>query len=67
MIRDAVHASRATEVLEAHHEFLLPTVRLYYEEPLVLEEGRGRRVRDTDGREYLDAFGGIFSLMGGFG
>ena len=57
MIRDAVRASRATEVLEAHREFLLPGVRLYYEEPLVLEEVRGRQVRDTDGCEYLDAFG----------
>jgi len=57
VIRDAVRASRATEVLEAHREFLLPAVRLYYEEPLVLEEVRGRQVRDTDGCEYLDAFG----------
>lgn len=57
MIRDAVRAFRATEVLEAHREFLLPAVRLYYEEPLVLEEVRGRQVRDTDGCEYLDAFG----------
>jgi 4-aminobutyrate aminotransferase-like enzyme len=59
--------TRDTEVLEAHREFLLPAVRRYYEEPLVFEEGRGSRVRDTDGREYLDAFGGILSLMDGFG
>jgi acetylornithine/succinyldiaminopimelate/putrescine aminotransferase len=59
--------SRDTEVLEARRAFLLPAVRIYYEEPLVLEEGRRSRVRDTDGREYLDAFGGILSLMGGFG
>jgi 4-aminobutyrate aminotransferase-like enzyme len=33
----------------------------YYQEPLVLEEGSGVRVRDADGREYLDAFGGIMT------
>ena len=67
MSRDTVHVSRAPEVLEARREFLLPAVRLYYEEPLVLEEGRGSRVRDTADREYLDPCGGIISLMGGFG
>jgi len=41
VIRDTVRASRATEVLEAHREFLLSAVRLCYEDPFVLEEGRG--------------------------
>ena len=42
-------------------EFLLPSVKPYYEDPLVLTEGSGSWVRDEDGREYLDAFGGILT------
>ncbi len=43
-------------------EFLFPCVASYYEEPLVLTQGKGACVRDTDGREYLDFFGGILTL-----
>lgn len=45
-----------------HKEFLFPCVATYYEEPLVLTEGLGCCVRDADGREYLDFFGGIVTL-----
>jgi len=34
----------------------------YYREPLTLVEGHGTRVRDSDGREYLDGFAGIATL-----
>ena len=61
MSHDTAHASRAAAVLAAHQEFLLPAIMPYYKEPLVLEEGSGSRVRDADGREYLDAFGGILT------
>lgn len=36
-----------------------------YSEPLVLEEGDGVRVRDADGREYLDLFSGILTTSVG--
>ena len=45
-----------------HKEFLFPCVATYYEEPIVLTEGQGCCVRDADGREYLDFFGGIVTL-----
>ena len=45
-----------------HTEFLFPCVATYYEEPVVLTEGLGCCVRDADGREYLDFFGGIVTL-----
>jgi alanine-glyoxylate transaminase / (R)-3-amino-2-methylpropionate-pyruvate transaminase len=45
-----------------HKEFLFPCVANYYEEPLVIAEGHGARVRDAEGREYLDFFGGILTL-----
>ncbi len=37
----------------------------YYEEPIVLAEGKGARIRDLDGREYLDFFGGILTVSVG--
>lgn len=36
-----------------------------YSEPLVLVEGEGVRVRDADGREYLDLFSGILTTSVG--
>ncbi len=48
-----------------HSEFLFPCVANYYDEPLIIVEGRGSQVRDIDGREYLDFFGGILTLGAG--
>jgi len=45
-----------------HKEFLFPCVANYYEEPIVLTAGQGCCVRDADGRDYLDFFGGILTL-----
>ncbi len=52
-------------VRDRHAEYLFPSVSNYYEEPVVLAEGEGLRVRDVDGREYLDAFGGILTVSVG--
>jgi 4-aminobutyrate aminotransferase-like enzyme len=48
-----------------HREYLLPAVANYYEEPIVPFEGKGARVRDLDGRSYLDCFGGILTISVG--
>jgi alanine-glyoxylate transaminase/(R)-3-amino-2-methylpropionate-pyruvate transaminase len=50
------------EVRQKHREFLFPSVGTYYDESVVLDEGKGVRVRDLDGREYLDFFGGILTV-----
>ena len=55
----------AAEVRRKHQEFLFPAVANYYAEPVVLAEGKGMRVRDLDGREYLDFFGGILTISVG--
>jgi 4-aminobutyrate aminotransferase len=34
---------------------------LFYEDPIELVSGKGCRVRDAEGREYLDFFGGILT------
>ena len=55
----------AAEVRAKHQEFLFPATSNYYEESLVLTEGKGMRLRDIDGREYLDFFGGILTVSVG--
>lgn len=39
---------------------------LYYDEPISLVDGDGRRVTDADGVTYLDFFGGILTTMTGY-
>jgi alanine-glyoxylate transaminase/(R)-3-amino-2-methylpropionate-pyruvate transaminase len=34
----------------------------FYAEPTVLHEGKGSRIRDLDGNDYLDFFGGILTV-----
>ena len=52
----------SSTVRSKHKEFLFPCVANYYEEPLVIAEGSGCSVRDAEGQEYLDFFGGILTL-----
>ena len=59
--------TRAAEVRAKHKEFLFPATANYYREPLVPAEAKGLRVRDLDGREYLDFFGGILTVSVGHG
>jgi alanine-glyoxylate transaminase/(R)-3-amino-2-methylpropionate-pyruvate transaminase len=53
------------QVRAKHKEFMLPAVTNYYEQSVVLHDGQGSRVRDLDGREYLDFFGGILTVSVG--
>ncbi|MFL6137984.1 MAG: aspartate aminotransferase family protein [Frankiaceae bacterium] len=49
------------------HRIVLPSwISLYYDEPIALVDGSGRRVRDAEGRTYLDFFGGILTTMTGY-
>ncbi|TAN23751.1 MAG: aspartate aminotransferase family protein [Actinomycetota bacterium] len=52
----------------ARHKKVIPKwLALYYSEPIELVSGNGRHVRDVDGKEYLDFFGGILTTMTGYG
>lgn len=53
------------DVTRKYREFLFPSVITYYEEPLPVVSGRGLVVRDAEGREYLDFFGGILTVSVG--
>src|SRR5205809_6079302 len=52
----------AQTIRAKHKEFLFPCVANYYAEPVVITEAQGSCVKDADGREYLDFFGGILTL-----
>jgi 4-aminobutyrate aminotransferase-like enzyme len=52
----------AQTVRAKHKEFLFPCVANYYAEPVVVTEAHGSCVKDAEGREYLDFFGGILTL-----
>lgn len=55
------------EDLLARHRKVLPSwMVLYYQEPIALVDGEGRRVTDAEGNEYLDFFGGILTTMTGY-
>jgi 4-aminobutyrate aminotransferase len=54
-----------TELLQRHRRVLPTWLRLFYDEPIELVSGEGRRVTDAEGRTYLDFFGGILTTMTG--
>ena len=56
-----------TDDLLARHRAVLPNgMTLYYEQPLEIVGGSGRRLRCGDGKEYLDFFAGILTNMLGY-
>ena len=52
----------SAEVRAKHKEFLFPSCANYYQEPVVLDSGKGARLTDLDGKKYLDFFGGILTV-----
>jgi 4-aminobutyrate aminotransferase len=56
-----------SESLLQRHRAVLPRwLGLYYQQPIALVDGSGRRVRDSSGKEYLDFFGGILTTSAGY-
>lgn len=55
-------AITSADVRKKHADHLFPAVANFYEEPPVLVEGKGTRIKDLDGNEYLDFFGGILTV-----
>ncbi len=57
----------AHEDLLARHRKVLPDwLALYYQEPIEIVSGSGRRVTDAEGRSYLDLFAGILTNAVGY-
>ena len=55
----------SAELVRKHKEVLFPSVGTFYENPVCLDEGKGGRLKDLDGRAYLDFFGGILTVSVG--
>lgn len=55
----------AAEVLAQRKQYLNPGIFLYYQNPLMLVEGRMQYVWDEAGRRYLDCIGGIVTISVG--
>jgi len=58
--------STHAELLARHRTVLPSWLALYYDEPISLVDGDGRRVVDAEGNTYLDFFGGILTTMTGY-
>lgn len=56
--------TNSKEVRQKHKDFLFGTIN-YYEDPVVMAEGKGVRLKDLDGKSYLDFFGGILTVSVG--
>ena len=56
----------ARPLIDRHRAVMPSWMTLYYQEPLELVSGEGRRVRDAQGAEYLDFFAGILTNMLGY-
>jgi 4-aminobutyrate aminotransferase len=54
------------DLLKRHREILPNWLALYYQQPIALVRGDGRRVWDAEGNEYLDFFAGILTTMSGY-
>jgi 4-aminobutyrate aminotransferase len=53
--------------LLARHRAVMPDwIALYYDQPIEIARGSGRRVWDADGNQYLDFFAGILTNMLGY-
>jgi alanine-glyoxylate transaminase/(R)-3-amino-2-methylpropionate-pyruvate transaminase len=65
MTAPTLAGATSAETIRGQREYLLPSMLHMYEEPLVLTEGEGVRVRDPEGREYLDLFAGILTTSVG--
>ena len=50
------------DVVRQYEEYIFPQVKSLHTEPMVVTEGRGGRVKDLEGRTYLDFFGGILTV-----
>ncbi len=59
---DSKKMPTSAEVRAKHKKFLFASVANYYEESVVLESGKGSRLKDLDGKTYLDFFGGILTV-----
>jgi 4-aminobutyrate aminotransferase-like enzyme len=55
----------SAQVSAKFKQYLFPSTATYYADAVALESGKGVHVKDHDGRNYLDFFGGILTVSVG--
>jgi 4-aminobutyrate aminotransferase-like enzyme len=58
-------ASDRADLVRRHRESLFPSVGLFYDEPIELRRGERQYLYDSEGKQYLDFFGGIATVSSG--
>jgi 4-aminobutyrate aminotransferase-like enzyme len=53
------------DIIDKQKKFLFSCIANYYDEPLVVDHAKGTSVYDSEGKEYLDFFGGIVTISVG--
>jgi 4-aminobutyrate aminotransferase-like enzyme len=53
------------DIIDKQKKFLFSCIANYYDEPLVVDHAKGTYVYDSEGKEYLDFFGGIVTISVG--
>src|SRR5258708_23004286 len=53
------------EILKKHKQYLFPAISTYYADPLVTDHASMQYIWDTEGKKYLDFFGGIVTISVG--
>jgi 4-aminobutyrate aminotransferase len=53
------------EIIKKHKQYLFPSVATYYADPLVADHASMQYLWDSEGKKYLDFFGGIVTISVG--
>ncbi len=53
------------DIIDKQKKYLFSCIANYYDEPLVVDHAKGTYVYDSEGKEYLDFFGGIVTISVG--
>ena len=62
---DGLTSMTKEEILKKHKQYLFPSISNYYSDPLVTDHASMQYVWDTEGKKYLDFFGGIVTVSVG--
>src|SRR6185437_16419532 len=52
-------------IIEKQKKYLFSCVSTYYDEPIVVDHAKDQYVYDSEGKEFLDFFGGILTVSVG--
>ncbi|MFW9830801.1 MAG: aminotransferase class III-fold pyridoxal phosphate-dependent enzyme, partial [Candidatus Thorarchaeota archaeon] len=64
--KDLRKAYSTKEILELEKKHVVPAVTHYYEQPLLLIQGKGATLEDASGKQYIDLFAGICTTITGY-